>query len=68
MLAKNVGGIDRILRIVVGLALIAGFFLNADGAYRWLYLIGIVPLVTGLMQSCPLYSVLGLSTCPIKRG
>jgi hypothetical protein len=68
MLAKNVGGIDRVLRIVVGLALITGFFLNADGAYRWLYLIGIVPLVTGLMQSCPLYSILGLSTCPMKRG
>jgi hypothetical protein len=68
MLAKNVGGIDRALRIVVGLALIAGFFLNSDGAYRWLYLIGIVPLATGLMQSCPLYSVLGFSTCPMKRG
>jgi hypothetical protein len=68
MLAKNVGGIDRALRIVVGLALIAGFFLNAEGAYRWLYLIGIVPLATGLMQSCPLYSILGLSTCPMKRG
>ncbi len=68
MLAKNVGGIDRILRIVVGLALIAGFFLNAEGAYRWLYLIGIVPLATGLMQSCPLYSILGFNTCPMNKG
>ncbi|NHX27921.1 DUF2892 domain-containing protein, partial [Escherichia coli] len=49
MLKKNVGGIDRILRIVVGLALLAGFFLNADAGMRWLYLIGIVPLATGLM-------------------
>lgn len=64
---KNVGSIDRILRIIVGLALIAGFFLNADGAYRWLYLIGIVPLVTAFMSSCPLYSVLGVSTCPAKK-
>jgi hypothetical protein len=68
MFAKNVGGIDRILRIVVGLALIAGFFLNADASLRWLYLIGIVPLVTGLMSTCPLYSIFGISTCPMRRN
>jgi hypothetical protein len=68
MLKTNVGGIDRILRIVVGLALLAGFFLNADASLRWLYLIGIVPLATGLMQTCPLYSILGLNTCPMKKG
>ena len=68
MLKKNVGGIDRVLRIVVGLALLAGFFLNADATYRWAYLIGIVPLVTGLMSSCPLYSILGINTCPAKRA
>ncbi len=67
MLKKNVGGIDRILRIVVGLALLAGFFLNPDASMRWLYLIGIVPLATGLMSSCPLYSILGFNTCPMKR-
>lgn len=67
MFKSNVGGIDRILRIVVGLALILGFFLNPDGAYRWLYLIGIVPLATGLMGSCPLYSILGFNTCPMKK-
>jgi hypothetical protein len=67
MLKKNVGGIDRILRIVVGLALIVGFFLNREGAYSWLYLIGIVPLVTGLMSSCPAYSIFGLSTCPLEK-
>lgn len=67
MFKTNVGGIDRILRIVVGLALILGFFLNPDGAYRWLYLIGIVPLATGLMGSCPLYSIFGFNTCPMKK-
>ena len=67
MLKKNVGNIDRILRVVLGLALIAGFFLNRDGAYSWLYLIGIVPLVTGLMGSCPAYSLFGLSTCPLRK-
>lgn len=68
MFQTNVGGIDRILRIVVGLALIAGFFLNSEGAYRWLYLIGIVPLATGLLQTCPLYSLLGMNTCPMKKS
>ncbi|KGM88610.1 hypothetical protein rosmuc_01444 [Roseovarius mucosus DSM 17069] len=67
MLKKNVGSIDRALRILLGLALLAGFVLNREGAYSWLYLIGIVPLVTGLMSSCPLYSILGLSTCPLKK-
>ncbi|MGG7644130.1 YgaP family membrane protein [Rhodovulum sp. YNF3179] len=63
MFQKNVGTIDRALRILVGLALLAGFFLNAEASYRWLYLIGIVPLATGLMSSCPLYSIFGIRTC-----
>ena len=68
MLAKNVGGIDRIARIVIGLALILGFFLNPEASLRWLYLIGIVPLATGLMQTCPLYSIIGLNTCSTKKS
>ena len=67
MFKTNVGGLDKILRIIVGLALIAGFFLNSDAPMRWLYLIGIVPLATGLLGSCPLYSLLGKSTCPMKK-
>ncbi|MFN3823811.1 MAG: DUF2892 domain-containing protein [Pseudorhodobacter sp.] len=67
MLKTNVGGIDRILRVVIGLALIAGFFLNTESSYRWAYLIGIIPLATGLLQTCPLYSILGLNTCPMKK-
>lgn len=67
MFKTNVGGIDRILRIVVGLALLAGFFLNADATYRWAYLIGVVPLLTGLMGSCPAYSIFGFNTCPMKK-
>ncbi|WFE76425.1 DUF2892 domain-containing protein [Roseinatronobacter sp. S2] len=66
-MARNVGGIDRVLRIVVGLALIAGFFVNAEASLRWLYLIGIVPLATGLMQTCPLYSLIGVNTCAVKK-
>ncbi len=67
MLKKNVGGIDRVLRIVVGIALLAAFFVWPEAPYRWAFLIGIVPLATGLMSSCPLYSILGVSTCPMKR-
>ncbi|MEY4983129.1 MAG: hypothetical protein RIR62_1395 [Pseudomonadota bacterium] len=68
MFKTNVGGIDRVLRIVAGLALIAGFFLNPDATYRWAYLIGIVPLATGLLSTCPLYTMLGLSTCPVRKA
>jgi len=67
MLKKNVGTIDRALRIILGLALLAGFFLDSGAAYSWLYLIGIIPLVTGLMSSCPLYAIFGMSTCPLDR-
>lgn len=67
MFKTNIGTIDRTIRILAGLALLAGFFLNADAGMRWLYLAGIVPLATGLLGNCPLYSVLGISTCPVKR-
>ncbi|KCV83383.1 hypothetical protein ATO10_01440 [Actibacterium atlanticum] len=66
MFKKNVGSTDRALRIIVGLALIAGFFMTS-GSYSWLYLIGIVPLVTGLMSSCALYTIFGISTCKLKQ-
>ena len=68
MLAKNVGSLDRILRIVLGVVLLALFFIDTDAGMRWLYLIGIVPLATGLMSSCPLYSILGINTCPIQKS
>lgn len=66
MFAQNIGTTDRIIRIVVGIALLAGFFLNPEASLRWLYLLGIIPLLTGLMRTCPLYSLLGINTC--KRG
>lgn len=59
----NVGGFDRVLRIVVGLALIGATLTGAVGAWGW---IGLVPLLTGALSTCPLYSVLGFNTCPIK--
>ncbi len=59
MFKKNVGTIDRILRIIIGIALIALFALGKIGIWS---LIGIVPLATGLMSSCMLYSLLGIDT------
>ncbi|MCC6304554.1 MAG: DUF2892 domain-containing protein [Rhodobacteraceae bacterium] len=67
MFRTNVGGLDRLLRIVVGLVLIALFFLDPAASWRWFYLLGIPILATGLLSTCPLYSLLGLSTCPIRR-
>jgi hypothetical protein len=62
---SNVGGIDRILRIVVGLALIALTLTGTIGVWGW---IGVVPLATAAFGFCPLYTVLGFSTCPVKQG
>ncbi len=61
MLKKNIGSIDRILRLVVGAALIIAYFMM-ENASPFL-LIGIIPLATGLISSCPLYSIIGLKTC-----
>jgi len=58
----NVGSIDRIARIAVGVILIALALMGTIGAWGW---IGIVPLVTGLMRTCPLYSLIGFSSCPM---
>jgi hypothetical protein len=59
----NVGSIDRILRVVAGLVLIALAATGTVGAWGW---IGIVPLVTGLFRFCPLYSLIGFNTCPLQ--
>jgi len=61
----NVGSIDRIIRIAVGIALLALLFI-LPGNERWWGLIGLVPLATGLFSVCPAYSLLGMSTCPLR--
>lgn len=58
----NVGDVDRIIRIVGGLVILSVFFL-AEGNMRWLGLIGLVPLATGLLRWCPAYVLLGMNTC-----
>lgn len=61
----NVGGADKILRIVVGLGLL-GLILVLDGNARWWGLVGLVPLLTGLVNFCPLYTLIGVNTCAAK--
>lgn len=58
----NVGGVDKVLRIVVGVALIAW---AATGGPVWAW-VGVVPLLTGLFNFCPLYALLGMSTCKVR--
>ena len=60
----NEGNLDRALRIVAGLVLIG---LAATGTVGFWGYIGVVPLLTGAVGFCPLYTVLGLSTCPVRR-
>ncbi len=61
---SNVGGLDRILRIVAGLVLIALTLTGQIGLWGWL---GLVPLGTALMGFCPAYTLLGVNTCPARR-
>ncbi|CAN1569227.1 Protein of unknown function DUF2892 [Paracoccaceae bacterium] len=69
MFATNEGTIDRALRVAVGVALIVWFFLDqGQGFWHYAKLIGAVPILTGLIGWCPLYSILGVSTCPMKKA
>ena len=61
-MSMNVGSVDKIVRIIAGIGLLSLFFF-LEGNAKWLGLIGLVPLATGLVGYCPLYSLLGLSTC-----
>ncbi len=60
----NVGGVDRIVRIIVGLALIGLAATGTIGVWGWL---GVVVLLTGIFKFCPGYALLGMSTCPTEK-
>ncbi len=64
-MTANVGGIDRILRIVVGIAVLSLFFVLEGNARYW-GLLGIVPILTGTFRFCPAYLPFGISTCATK--
>lgn len=59
----NEGKLDRAVRMVLGLALIAMVFIGPQTPWGW---VGIVPLLTGLVGYCPLYSIFGINTCAMK--
>jgi hypothetical protein len=65
LLAKNVGTIDRVLRFALGIGLLALAFTGPKTAWGYL---GFIPLLTAIMSSCPAYSVLGFSTCSVRRS
>lgn len=60
---RNVGSLDRAIRIILGIVLLALIWIYPDSPYRWWGLIGLIPLLTGLFGTCPLYSILGIKTC-----
>lgn len=61
----NSGGLDRVLRVLAGLVLIALTLTGVIGAWGW---IGIVAVLTGAVGYCPAYSLLEINTCPMKRA
>jgi hypothetical protein len=64
VMKTNEGGIDRIVRIIAGAVLLGLMYQGTIGVWGW---IGVVPLATGLVGWCPLYSVLGMNTCTMKK-
>ena len=64
MLKRNEGTLDRVLRIILGIVLLSLVFVGPMTPWGW---VGIIPLATGLIGSCPLYTILGLRTCPLKN-
>ncbi len=66
-MTTNVGTIDRALRVIIGIALL-WFAIASTSSYSWIGWIGVIPLITALVGICPLYSILGVSTCPVKRA
>ena len=64
-MTTNVGTIDRVLRLIIGAVLLCfaiGLIAPASG-YNWIGWIGVVPILTAIFASCPLYSLLGIKTC-----
>lgn len=59
----NAGGLDRALRVIAGIVLIALTLTGVIGVWGW---IGVVPLLTGAVGFCPIYPILGINTCPMK--
>ena len=64
MFPRNEHAVDRVIRVVAGIALLSLVWIGPQTAWGW---VGLVPLVTGLAGSCPLYRLLGISTCSMGK-
>ena len=62
---RNEHAADRVIRVILGIGLLSLVWIGPQTAWGW---VGLVPLVTGLVGSCPLYRILGISTCPIDTN
>ena len=63
----NVGGSDRFGRVMLGVIILMVLPFLLSGQARWFALVGLVPLVTGMVQWCPLYTLFGISTCKSQK-
>jgi hypothetical protein len=63
---RNVGMIDKVVRVLVAIALFSMYFI-LEGNLRFIAVAGIVPLLTAMISRCPLYSVFGIRTCPVSK-
>ena len=61
----NVGKVDKVIRLLLAIALFSLFFL-LPGQQKWLGLLGLVPLLTGAINWCPIYAILGIDTCKLR--
>jgi 4-hydroxybenzoate polyprenyltransferase len=69
-MTTNIGTVDRIIRLIAGAALIAfalGYIYPGTG-WNWAGWIGVVPILTALLGNCPAYTLLGVSTCPMRKA
>ncbi len=65
----NEGGADRVVRLIVGIALLAAAYFYFQGTWAWVAgIVGAVALLTGAVGICPAYAILGIDTCPLKRN
>jgi len=65
-MTANVGSADRVVRVIIGLVILSYLFIG-EGSARYFGLIGLVPLLTAAIGYCPLYSIIGMNTCGVKK-
>ena len=67
-MTKNIGNVDRALRIIIGLVFLWYALLAPATGYTWVGWLGVIPLLTALVGNCPLYSILGVNSCGVTKA